>query len=202
LDETIFLGAGTQVIALRYDPEGAAVPPAAPQNPYPADGAGNVDLETRLEWGPPADPCDPLVYDVYFGLLEDPPFAGQVNGFPSLDSTLLEATRTYHWRVEVTDRQGDRIAGPNWSFTTSRTDSKDPNPPAPAIFVQDRGRNPLVSCGLVVIFLFAASAAFVYWHLRGKSDLSRDAIPEWYSLETHDLASAVDDSDEAETLHG
>src|SRR5205814_1815226 len=114
----IYVGGGNTLAALRYHPDAPASQPAMPQSPSPEIDGGAVALQSTLRWGPVNDTCDPLEYDVYFGIADDPPFAGHVNGEPQLDVSKMDPNRTYHWRVEAIDAQGNRARGPLWRFTT------------------------------------------------------------------------------------
>lgn len=163
---TLYLGEGSQLVALRYDPLLPGAPPPAPQAPRPADGEGGLALATELAWNPPADPCEPLTYDVYFGLSENPPLAGQTIGETALDVGPLNPGKAYWWRVEATDRQGDRITGPTWHFFTATGTFPDVVPPAPPVFIDQLRQSPIVPFSLVGVFLVIAIMTTLYWRTR------------------------------------
>jgi hypothetical protein len=178
---SIYVADAGQLLVLQYDPAAPPKPPPVPQAPGPADGQSDVPLSVRLTWGPPADPCDPLTYDVYFGPSDDPPLIGQVTGTPALEIGPLEPLRTYTWRVEVVDRQGDRIRGPLWRFTTARATLEDLLPPAPPPFAEPLRRHPLI---LVILAgaLLAVIGGSLYF-ARRRRRRSRPDIPEWFISE-------------------
>lgn len=176
------LAGANQVVSLRYDPSMPPVPPPAPQSPDPANGQSGAPLSLALKWAPPADPCDPLAYDVYFGQDDNPPLLGQVSGTPLLEVPDLSPLRTYSWRVEVTDRQGDRVAGPLWRFTTVATEFANTTPPAPPTFLAWAEEHPLVSIGLSGLVL-AALAFFALRWLRPQKRVIPAIVPEWYSTQ-------------------
>lgn len=175
----VYLADGNQLLTLRYEPALPAQPPPVSQLPRPADGAGNVPFDTALTWGPPADPCNPLIYDVYFGQSQNPPLVGQVIGSPELIPGELVPSRAYYWRVEVADRQGDRVSGPVWRFTTISGDYADTVPPAPPPFEQFAEKNPgvpLTLAGLVALIGVWALARRLRQQVESEPD-----VPEWYS---------------------
>lgn len=183
--DVVYLADGNQLLTLRYDPGAESVPPPVPQFPTPSNGQNDALLTLTLRWEPPADPCDPLTYDIYFGVEIGPPYAGQVAGSPELEVGELEPLRTYYWRVESTDRQGDRVVGPVWHFTTVPADLADTLPPAPPLFVEPLRENPVVS-----LILGGALVGLVGWALyrrqAGRAREARETIPEWYSTGAED----------------
>jgi parallel beta-helix repeat protein len=98
-------------------------------NPYPPDGAVDVDRNVTLSWSPG---FDAVLHNVYLGTDFD-----QVSPSNNDDvlvgkqtSTyyapgILDYNQTYYWRVDEVDNQGTRITGKVWSFTTSPS----PRPP-------------------------------------------------------------------------
>ena len=182
--DTIYLGGGTDLWTLRYDPTMPAVPPPVAQSPSPQDGRADVPLDMALSWGPPPDLCNPLIYDVFFGVAETPPFIGQVTGDPIL-AVELAPLRTYHWRVEATDRQGDRVRGPIWHFTTVAAAYDETLPPAPPVFAERLSQNPAIP--LVLITAFAGVALAVFLQQRARRPRTEETIlfetPEWHSTD-------------------
>jgi hypothetical protein len=99
-------------------------PPAAPAEPFPADGTSDVPREVELTWG---QATGAAFYKVLLGT--DPGLA---------DAQLLSSTElcrfapaglkvatTYYWRV-VAKNEGGQTAGPIWSFTT-KSDTASPS---------------------------------------------------------------------------
>ena len=178
---SIYVADAGQLLALHYDPAAPSVPPPVPQTPDPADGQSDVPLTPRLTWGPPPDPCDPLTYEVFLGPSEDPPFIGQVSGDTVLEIGPLEPLRTYAWRVEVVDRQGDRIRGPLWHFTTARASLEDLLPPAPPPFIEPLRRHPLILVILAGALITVVGGGL--YLARRRRRRSRPDIPEWFISE-------------------
>jgi hypothetical protein len=180
--DAIYVGGGDTLAALQFDPTAPTALPPVPQSPDPADGRADVPLNTPLSWGPPTNPCDPLTYDVYFGTEENPPFVGQVVGDPLL-AVELAPLRTYYWRVDVTDRQGDRTGGPSWRFSTIPTTYGEALPPAPPVFAERLRQSPAAPLALIGAFLAAVVGLVLYRRTRrpyteGSLPLE---TPDWYS---------------------
>ncbi len=160
----MYLAEANQLLTLRYDPAAPPEQPPLPQFPAPASGADGVPLTTELQWGPEPPACSQLTYRVYLGVADDPPFAGQVVGSPSLQVADLDPLRPYRWRVEAVDRQGDVSSGPVWRFTTAATEDASDLLPAPPVFVERLRRDPRTWIALVAAGL-AAVAAYL-WRTR------------------------------------
>ncbi len=97
--------------------------PGTPSDPYPADGARNVNhttLDVTLRWTC-ANPNDgsALTYDVFFDTVS-PPVAKAAARIAesSLPLTGLRYGTAYYWRVQSYDQSGTTTMGPQWSFTT------------------------------------------------------------------------------------
>lgn len=95
------------------EPNGIAVLAPA-SNPIPADQAVNVSIFPRLKWT--ADP-NATLHHVYFGMNEQPPFAGSLAQTRFVPARLAPYT-TYYWRVDELDDQAHRTAGDIWTFAT------------------------------------------------------------------------------------
>lgn len=152
-ERTVYVAEANQLLMLAYDPDAAAQLPPIPRQPAPSNGAEGVPLDADLGWGPAADPCAPLTYDVYLGLADDPPFAGRVTGEPALSVAELDPLRTYRWWVQATDRQGDVIQGPVWQFTTTSAGRRDTLPPAPEVLLDRLRPNLAITLALIVLAL-------------------------------------------------
>ena len=93
-------------------------PPYTPNNPNPADGAINVEINTDLSWiGGDPDAGDTVEYDVYFGTNPTLPIVGTVT-IESYDPGTLSYTTQYYWQIVSRDNHGAETTGPIWSFTT------------------------------------------------------------------------------------
>ncbi len=86
--------------------------PGCATNPVPANNATNISLSGLLSWAA----ADATSFDVYFGLVPNPPFVEtvEVNQYAP---TLLPNT-TYYWKVVPKNSIGSAVGCPVWSFTT------------------------------------------------------------------------------------
>ena len=100
--------------------EGPNVPPAAPHDPEPANGAAGVTVDVVLSWLSENDPDgDPVTFDVYFGT-DDPPAFAASRAVPSFDPPGdLDPATIYYWRVVALDSEGGKASGGTWTFTTA-----------------------------------------------------------------------------------
>jgi len=102
------------------------LPPDAPRNPRPADGAEAIEAETALSWEPAARARR---YDVYlWAEAEDPPAEPTAPDLPSsrlLPAAPLELDTLYRWRV-VARSAGGEVSGPEWTFRTASAPSGCP----------------------------------------------------------------------------
>jgi hypothetical protein len=110
-------------------PEASLSPAQSPtiygkaSNPYPADGARNVDVNVTLSW---TAGFDGALHTVYLGTDFDQvrqsnlgsTLVGQQSG-TNYDPGTLGYNQTYYWRVDEVDNQGMTITGEVWSFTTA-----------------------------------------------------------------------------------
>ena len=103
-----------------FTPEYTNEPPYPPSDPYPADGASDVQISSvHLNWSADdPDQDDTLTYTVYFGVTEDPDIIAAGLTETSYDLSLLDYDTEYFWYVVVTDSRDESTAGPPWSFTT------------------------------------------------------------------------------------
>ena len=114
---------------------GTADPPEAPANPVPADGSGNISLNTDLCWD---EAARANTYNVYFGFDADPPQVADSVTDTCYDGLgTLNFDTTYYWKVEAVNGSGS-AASDIWSFTTMPA----PPPPEPAMIVTGPGEGP------------------------------------------------------------
>jgi hypothetical protein len=98
-------------------------------NPYPADGAIDVDINVILSWSPGFNGA---LYNIYLGTdfdhvspsNFDSILVGQQTS-TNYDPGTLNYNQTYYWRIDEVDNQGTVVAGEVWSFTTASS----PRPP-------------------------------------------------------------------------
>lgn len=150
-----------QLVSLRFNPDGEATLPAVPQQPSPADQTRGLPGQVTLQWGPAGNPCNPLAYRIYLGVEDDPPLIGRVTGTPMLVVSDLRPSRTYNWRVEATDRQGDTITSPLWAFTIADADFQS-GPPSPPTFIERVQQSPAVPVILVAVLVLGSVFAIRY----------------------------------------
>lgn len=86
--------------------------PECASDPGPADGAENVSLNTDLTWVS----LDAVEFDVYFGVVPNPPFVATAS-VPTYTPELMPST-TYFWKIVPKNANGTAEDCPVWSFTT------------------------------------------------------------------------------------
>lgn len=173
----IYLAEANQLLTLRYDADAPPELPPIPQFPEPFDRRDGVPLDVDLAWGPEPSPCNAMAYNVHLGVTNDPPFIGQVQGSPMLRVADLDALRTYYWRVDVTDRQGDTIEGPVWRFTTAVADYPDSFPPAPPPLTDRLQQDAAIPVLLTLAALVTIAAGALAWRRRRAA--RTDETPDW-----------------------
>ena len=107
------------------------MPPEAPFNPQPENGAVVKTISPWLKWSSSDPEGDPMFFTCYFGKSTNPPqfIANQM--FGNFNPGKLEYNTTYYWKVKVRDTKGNITEGPVWNFTTydlhvgTVTDSRD-----------------------------------------------------------------------------
>lgn len=87
--------------------------PECASSPSPTNNAQNVSLNSNLSWVS----YDAVTFDVYFGLVPDPPFVETVP--TPLYTPVLEPNTTYYWKIIPINANGQASDCPVWSFTTS-----------------------------------------------------------------------------------
>lgn len=108
-------------------------PPDPPSNPYPSDGAFNVDNNITLRWESRDPEGKNVVYDVYLGTTEDLNEKNlivtglQENSF----NVSLEKNTHYFWKIVAKDEEGLKSEGETWDFYTIDTQPPEVNIMAP-----------------------------------------------------------------------
>jgi len=92
--------------------------PAQPSNPFPPDKAINQSTIIQLSWDCSYTGGGILLYDVYFGLTEDPPLWLSNNQLNEAMTETLQMNSTYYWKVIAKGDQSYFTEGPIWQFTT------------------------------------------------------------------------------------
>ncbi len=100
--------------------------PAAPSNPSPADGEPRFDQDGTLTWTATDPDGDPLIYNLYFGTMPDPPIAAQGLTSASYQPSGLIYGQQYWWYVRVFDPRGAERTGPVWTFTVQEAPTDYP----------------------------------------------------------------------------
>lgn len=94
------------------------VPPDVPRDSLPKDSAEAVTPYVDLRWiCADSNYMDRVVYDVYVGTTNPPPFAANRTTPVYNPGTLLLGT-TYYWQIVAKDKSSDSTVSPVWSFTT------------------------------------------------------------------------------------
>jgi hypothetical protein len=84
-------------------------------NPNPANGAIEVDIETKLSWDPG---LNAVMHDVYFGTEYPPPHVSS-QAMMQFDPGRMDRDTVYYWRVDEIDSEGNNTVGALWKFTTT-----------------------------------------------------------------------------------
>lgn len=94
------------------------VPPNMPDDSLPRDSAKAVSPYIDLRWtSGDSNYFDRVVYDVYFGTVNPPPFVmNKTTGV--YDPGTLPFGTTYYWQIVAKDNSGDSTVSPLWTFTT------------------------------------------------------------------------------------
>ena len=94
-------------------------PPVKPYNPYPQNGATNVDLNVTLSWQCFDEDGDAISYDVYLGISSEMEKIASHISSPSFPVSLKPKT-TYYWRIVAWDENGASNVSEIWQFTTKK----------------------------------------------------------------------------------
>ena len=113
--------------------------PGAAASPSPANAATGVSIATALSWTAGLNASS---YDVYFGTVAPPPFAGNTTATTFNPGALVGET-TYFWRVESRNATGT-LSSQTWSFTTQIVLAA-PAAPSPANSAGNVGVTPALA---------------------------------------------------------
>jgi hypothetical protein len=97
-----------------FSTQGGALPPGAPANPSPANGATAVPLAATLSW---TSGSGATSHDVYFGTTSSPPLITNTAG-TTYSPAALNPGVTYFWRI-VARNTGGFTSSPTWTFTSA-----------------------------------------------------------------------------------
>ena len=107
--------------------EQPSLPSDKASNPYPADGAIDVERDVTLNWTPG---LNAVLHDVYFGTNRDDvvdadtsdttgTYRGrQVAASYTPPEGVRLRTTPYYWRIDQVDGEGNKTTGDVWTFTT------------------------------------------------------------------------------------
>jgi len=110
----------TVAVNLTISPAGVNMPPNAPSNPFPPDGATGVSTSVVLSWtGGDPNVGDTVTYDVYFGTSSEPPLVSDAQSDVTYSPGILSNNTQYYWKVIATDSQRESTSSPVWDFTTT-----------------------------------------------------------------------------------
>jgi hypothetical protein len=98
--------------------------PNQPINPYPADGQRKLGRYVTLAWdGGDPDINDTVTYEIYFGLLPNPPLKYTIQ-CPATQERMeyevgpLTRETRYYWKIKAIDDHDAATEGPTWWFKT------------------------------------------------------------------------------------
>lgn len=123
----------------KWDPE-TTLPSVLPYTaiPQPYNGRYAVSAGTvTLKW---ISARNAVSHKVYFGTTEQPPLLSETIG-NSLNTPVLEANKTYYWRVNTTTDSGE-LQGALWRFSTS--DNINPVTPSTLTLIGKNNQNILI----------------------------------------------------------
>ena len=101
--------------------------PNIPYDPFPTNGATNVDINADLSWK--GGPGTSINYDVYFGTTSPPPKVSSNQSALAYNPGTLAYDMTYYWKIVAWDQDQNSAPGPIWSFTTGTNPNTAPNTP-------------------------------------------------------------------------
>ena len=98
--------------------QAANTEPELPKNPNPAHQAINSSTYGLLTWTCNDPDRDSLKYDIYFGMVPDPPLVATDKAGASYICPPLEYNTQYYWKVVAKDPYTHVSVGNVWTFTT------------------------------------------------------------------------------------
>jgi len=107
-------------------------PPTMPSNPYPEDGATDIDVGVTLSWSCVDPDGDPITFDVYLEANDQMPDVLVSRNQTELSYTHsipLEYNTHYWWRIIAWDSNGASTNGPAWDFFTGDESNNPPEQP-------------------------------------------------------------------------
>ncbi|MFA5816734.1 MAG: FISUMP domain-containing protein [Bacteroidales bacterium] len=94
------------------------LPPEAPFNPQPADGAVTLTVNPWMKWSSSDPDGDPMFFTCFFGKTNPPVQFIASQMFGTFSPGKLDYGAKYYWRIRVRDTKGNITEGPVWSFST------------------------------------------------------------------------------------
>jgi hypothetical protein len=101
--------------------------PNIPSNPFPSNGALNVDLTADMSWTGGGSSGLTITYDVYFGTAVSPPKVSSNQSAESYNPGTMNYGTTYYWKIVSWDQNDRFVEGPLWHFTTLNNPNAVPN---------------------------------------------------------------------------
>ncbi len=98
------------------------LPPDAPSNPVPENGANGQDLTSFISWTCADYDNDSLHFDIYFGTDATPPLVASSQTETSFYPDTLEQFTQYFWKIVAHDSYGNTTEGEIWNFKTIQTE--------------------------------------------------------------------------------
>ncbi len=102
--------------------------PSMLQNPFPQNGAVNVQSAPTLSWTGADPDGDILSYSVFFGTINPPEKLVDNQSGPSFHPGSLDYDTTYYWKIVSSDGFGGTSSSPVWSFITQASDGGSEQP--------------------------------------------------------------------------